>query len=97
MNYITEIPNDKTLRVIDFCADWCQHCRELSPRLEQAEKENPSVVFSKIDVDKASNELLDMFNVDELPLIVAVKNGKEISRYDEKDGTIESWCKYIQW
>lgn len=97
MRTITEIPNDSTLRVIDFSADWCGHCRETKPLLEAEESKNPDVEFCLVDVDTVSSDVLDKFEIDELPLIVAVKNGEIKSVYKEGDGSLSSWVSFIQW
>lgn len=97
MKKITEIPNDSKLMVIDFCADWCGHCRQLKPLLEAEETKNPNIEFYVVDVDTVPAEMLDKFNVDELPLIVAVKNGEVKSVYKESEGSLSSWVSFIQW
>lgn len=97
MREIVDIPEDKKLYVIDFYAEWCGHCRSVFPELEKLEKENPDVTFVKMNVDNIGDEIIKEFNMTELPVIIAYKNGKEKSRYREQDGTLASWCKFIQW
>lgn len=88
---------ENKLQVIMFCASWCSHCRSVAPKFEELAKEHTDIEFSKIDVDTADDALLDKFEVDGLPLIVAVMGDKEVARYNESDGTLESWLKFIKW
>jgi len=39
------------LKVINFTADWCQSCRLLNPRLNEAIKAYPAGEISRIDLD----------------------------------------------
>jgi thioredoxin 1 len=97
MRNITEIPNDSTLRVIDFYAGWCGHCREIKPFLEEEETKNPDIEFCLIDVDTVSSDVLDKFDIEELPFVVAMKNGEIKSVYKEGDGSLSSWISFIKW
>lgn len=97
MRTITEIPNDSTLRVIDFYASWCGHCREIKPFLEKEETKNPDIEFCLIDVDTVSSDVLDKFDIEELPFVVAIKNGEIKSVYKEGEGSLSSWISFIKW
>lgn len=95
---VNELPTTtKQLYVIEVSAEWCGHCRQMQPQLEQAEKDNLNLVFLKLDADKISDELIKELDVNELPHIFAYKNGKVLCKYNEKDGTFSSWLKFVQW
>lgn len=56
--------------VIDFYADWCGPCKEMSPVVERAAaKLTGKVDFMKVDVD-AEGELAAMFGISSIPTFV---------------------------
>ncbi len=58
--------------VIQFSADWCGPCRQLTPLLETFEGEDTSVY--KVDVEQ-SQDLAALFQVRSIPKLVLFKNG----------------------
>lgn len=64
--------------VIDFWADWCGPCKQLSPVLERlAHAADGSWVLAKIDLD-ANPRLGQAFQVQSIPAIFAVVKGQPI-------------------
>ena len=58
--------------VIDFFATWCGPCKQLSPILEEVEKNHQGeVIFKRIDVDQET-ELAQEFNVEAIPMLMFV-------------------------
>lgn len=58
--------------VIDFYADWCAPCRQLSPLLESVVKEyNGQVILYKIDTEKEKN-LTEKLGVQALPTLLYI-------------------------
>ncbi len=58
--------------VVDFYADWCGPCKQISPILETlAEEYKGEVVFYKINTDH-NKALARMFNVRSIPMILYV-------------------------
>ncbi len=70
--------SDKTV-ILDFYADWCGPCKQLAPILEEIAAENSNVIVAKIDVDNES-ALSNRFQIEAMPTIVIIKNGKEVTR-----------------
>ncbi|MDH6575706.1 thioredoxin [Kitasatospora sp. MAP5-34] len=62
--------------VVDFWAEWCGPCKQLSPILERlAEEYSGRIVLAKIDVD--SNQLIaEQFGIQGIPAVMAVVAGQ---------------------
>ena len=64
--------------VIDFWADWCGPCKQLSPVLEKLAAEgNGSWVLAKVDLD-ANPRLGQAFQVQSIPAVFAVLKGQPV-------------------
>ena len=66
--------------IIDFWADWCYPCKEMSPVFEEISKEVKGLKFAKMDVDEEP-ELASKFGVMSIPTFLFLKDGKEIKRF----------------
>jgi len=67
--------------VVDFYADWCGPCHELEPTLVAlAGQYADRADFVRVNVDKAP-DLAKQYNVEAIPLVVLIRDGKEIRRW----------------
>jgi putative thioredoxin len=67
--------------VIDFWADWCGPCKQLSPVLEKlAVEADGAWVLAKVDVE-ANQRLAAAFRVQSIPMVVAVVGGQPIDAF----------------
>lgn len=67
--------------VIDFWAEWCEPCKQLSPVLERLAVEGDGAwVLAKIDVD-ANPRLAQMFRVQGIPMVYAVVGGQPVDAF----------------
>jgi thioredoxin 1 len=75
-----EILQSKTPVLIDFFATWCGPCKMMPPILDEVKHElKDDVRILKIDVDK-NRELSTKWNIQSIPTLVLLKEGKIIWR-----------------
>ena len=66
--------------IVDFSATWCGPCKMLEPVLESVSEEyKDDFKFYSMDVDE-NMDLAQKFEVEGVPTILVLENGKEINR-----------------
>jgi len=83
--------------VLDFWAEWCGPCKQLSPVLERlAVEADGAWALAKIDVD-ANQRLAQMFRVQGIPMVYAVVNGQPVDAFTGvvPEAQLRPWIEQI--
>jgi putative thioredoxin len=77
--------------VVDFWAEWCGPCKQLTPVLEEAVA-GRDVVLAKVDVD-ANKTLAQDYNVSGIPAVKAFRNGQVVAEFVgvKTRPTVDTW------
>lgn len=74
-NFEKEITHSDKPVIVDFWAEWCGPCRQLSPAVEALSEEVTDVKLCKINIDEQP-ELASRFRIMSIPTLAAFKNGE---------------------
>ena len=75
-NFETEVLKADKLTIVDFWAEWCGPCKQLSPILEEISNEmKDQVVFAKHNIDEQPNAPVK-YGVRGIPTMLIFKNGE---------------------
>ena len=76
MSNFNQIINSHTPVLVDFYADWCAPCRQVTPVLKKLKSElGEKVKIIKINVDK-NREISTRYGVRSIPTLFIFKNGE---------------------
>ncbi len=78
-NFSNFVSNSDLPILIDLWAEWCGPCKMMAPHFAEVAKQNPHVVFAKIDTE-ANPRLSSAFNVRSIPTLVLMNKTTEVAR-----------------
>ncbi len=58
-----------SVTIVDFYADWCGPCKQLSPTLEQLAKTDPEIALRKIDIINWESAVAKQYKVTSIPRV----------------------------
>jgi thioredoxin 1 len=61
--------------VVDFYADWCGPCKQLSPSLEQMAQTDPEITLRKIDIVNWNTAVVKQYNIRSIPQVNVYNRG----------------------
>ncbi len=77
---LQQITSSHSLVLVDFYAPWCAPCQKMMPLIEQLQTQyTDKLVIVKVDAD-ASKALMQYYQVDEIPTLLLLKQGKPKER-----------------
>ncbi|MEV4493078.1 tetratricopeptide repeat protein [Micromonospora coxensis] len=83
--------------VVDFWAEWCEPCKQLSPVLERLAVEGGGAwVLAKVDVD-ANPRIAQMFRVQGIPMVYAVVGGQPVDAFSGvvPEAQLRQWLQAV--
>ena len=72
------------LTVVDFYANWCGVCKEISPAFLELSKKYPQVAFAKVNVEH-NEETAKFADVIPIPTFLYFKSGKQVRDFHGKN------------
>jgi thiol-disulfide isomerase/thioredoxin len=64
-----------SVTVVDFYADWCGPCKQLSPSLEQMARTDPEIALRKIDIVNWNTAVVKQHNIHAVPQVNVYNRG----------------------
>lgn len=77
---------------IDLWAEWCGPCKMMAPHFAEAARENPHIIFAKIDTE-ANPRLSQAFHIRSIPTLVLMNKLTEVARVSGvmRSNQIQQW------
>ena len=77
-NFSSEVLENDKLVLVDFWAELCGPCKQISPRLEElANKYSENLKVCKVNVDE-NRELAIEYNIRSIPALIIFKSGEMV-------------------
>lgn len=68
--------------VLYFSADWCGPCKVLTPALEELSEDPVYEDFNFFKIPSETNqEMFEEFSIESHPVLVFMKNGKQVTKF----------------
>lgn len=88
-----KVLKSETPVLVDFWAEWCGPCRQISPVLEEIAKEKAGkIIVAKVNIDKNPGTP-QKYGVRGIPTLILFKNGQAVST---KVGSLPK-SKLVEW
>ncbi len=77
-NFKQDVLNNDKPVLVDFWAEWCGPCRQLSPIVDQIADENAQIDVYKVNIDE-NPETPAQHGVRGIPTLILFKGGKPVA------------------
>lgn len=90
INDIEQLTDKEFSGVVYFGRDTCPYCSEFNKLIKQSELFNNIKIY-KFDTDtwrknQKFNDILKIYNIEEIPVLIKIENGKISARFDYDSG-----------
>ena len=93
-NFENDVLNSSMLTLVDFWAEWCGPCKQISPLLEEIANEKKDIVkVIKLNVDE-NRETADKYNIMGIPTLLLFKEGEVVG---STVGASKTKSQLIEW
>jgi len=79
VNEYNQLKNTNGLVIVDISATWCGPCKKIAPYFEELARNNPTVVFVHVDLDKFKFTISDLSGVSSVPTFLFFKNKRKVT------------------
>ena len=78
-NFENDVLKNNKPVVVDFWAEWCGPCKQISPILSEiAEDYKEKILIAKVNIDE-NPEVPSNYGIMSIPTLILFKNGKSVS------------------